>query len=128
MPLLCIAIFSIHSSAPPPIATISPPGETPTAGESFSLNCSVTLEDGGSLTDSVTVHWEAPIDIDTDINTQVMTTDFTVTHTSILKFTPIRTLHRGKYNCKAASNGGTDMATETLTVQSKKRSVCLSLV
>ena len=40
------ACYSIHSSAPPPKVDISPPGGTPTAGETSSLTCSVTLDVG----------------------------------------------------------------------------------
>ena len=116
--MLTIFLFPI---APPPIATISPLGGTPTAGESFSLTCSVTLADGGSLTDDLIVHWEAPVDINMNSAIQVMTTDSTVTRTSTLRFTPVRTSHGGKYTCKATTTGGTDVSIKALTVQSKLR-------
>ena len=114
-------LLYFYSPAPPPIATISPPGRTPTAGESFSLTCSVTLAGGGSLTDDLLVRWEVPVDINMDSDIQVLTRDSTVTRTSTLRFTTVRTSHGGKYTCKATTTGGTDMATETLLVQSEKR-------
>ena len=125
----CSAYFLLFlfPIAPPPIATISPPGGTPTAGEPFSLTCSVTLADGGSLTDDLLVHWEAPVDINMASAIQVLTADSTVTRTSTLTFTPVRTSHGGKYTCKATTTGGKDMSTKALTVQSKKRSIFLCL-
>ena len=135
--------YLLFPIAPPPIATISPLGGTPTAGEPFSLTCSVTLVDGGSLTNDLLVHWEAPVDINMDSAIQVLTADSTVTRTSrrgrfppvrtsvtrtsTLRFTPVRTSHGGKYTCKATTTGGTDMSTKALTVQSKKRSIFLCL-
>ena len=65
------------------------------------------------------MHWEAPVDINVDNDIQVITTDSTGTRTSVLQFTLLRTSHGGKYTCKATTTTGTDMATETLTVQSE---------
>ena len=112
--------YSIHSSAPPPKVSISPPGGTPTAGETFSLTCSVTLQDGGPLTEDLIVQWEAPVDISMDDKIQVVTGDSTGTRTSVLQFTPVLTSHGGQYTCKATTTTGADMATATLTVQSEK--------
>ena len=110
----------MHSSAPPPTVSISPPVGTPTAGEPFTLTCSVTLEDGGSLTKDLIVQWEAPVDINADNDIRVITDDSTGTRTSKLKFAVLRTSHGGQYTCKANTTTGTDVATETLTVQSEK--------
>ena len=74
------------------------------------------MEDGGSLTEDLNTQWITQVDIS---NVQVMTTDSTVSHTSTMRFIPVLTSHGGKYTCKATATGGTDMATETLTVQSK---------
>ena len=110
----------MHSSAPPPTVSISPPVGTPTAEEPFTLTCSVTLEDGGSLTKDLIVQWEAPVDINADNDIRVITADSTGTRTSELKFTPLRTSHGGQYTCRATTTTGTDEATETLIVQSEK--------
>ena len=118
--VVMFACFSIRSSAPPPKVDLSPPGGTPTAGETFSLTCSVTLEDGGPLTEDLTVQWEAPVDISMDSEIQVVTGDSTGTRTTVLQFTPVRASHGGQYTCKATTTTGTDMATATLTVQSEK--------
>ena len=122
---LCIvkyACYFIHSSAPPSKVDISPPGGTPTAGETFSLTCSVTLEDGGPLTEDLTVQWEAPVDIYINSEIQVVTggNHSTGTRTTELQFTPVRTSHGGQYTCKATTTTGTDMAPVALTVQSER--------
>jgi len=65
------------------------------------------------------VQWEGPVDINTDNDIQVNTTDSTVTRTSVLQFTLLRTSHGGQYTCKATTTTGTDMATEIITVQSE---------
>ena len=116
------------SSAPPPRVSISPPVGTPTAGEPFTLTCSVTLEDGGSLTEDLIVQWEAPVDISMENNIRVITADSTGTRTSELKFTPLRTSHGGQYTCKANTTTGMDEATETLSVQSEKIMTWYSII
>ena len=111
--------YFIHSSAPLPGVTISSTG-APTAGESFSLTCSVTLEDGGVLTEDLIVQWKAPVDTSMDRNIAVVNDTSTDTSTSTLQFTPVRTSHGGPYTCEATTTAGMDMATETLTVKSEK--------
>ena len=118
----------MHSSAPPPTVSISPPVGTPAAGEPFSLTCSVTLEDGGSLTEDLIVQWEAPFDINTDNDIRVTTADSTGTRTSELQFAVLRTSHGGQYTCRANTTTGTDVATESLIVQSEKILINLVLL
>ena len=122
MVILAYLLYFYFLAPPPIVSTVLSPGR-PTAGESFSLACSVTLADGGSLTEDLIVQWEAPVDIQMDSAIQVMTTDSTVTRTSTLRFTPVRTSHGGQYTCKATTNGGTDMSTKALTVQREKRCI-----
>ena len=87
----------------------------------FSHTCSVTLEDGGSLTEDLTVQWEAPVDIGVDSDIAVVTNEVsTLARTSALKFTPVRTSHGGQYTCKATTTAGMDVITETLVVKSEK--------
>ena len=112
---------SIHSTALRPRVAISTTG-TLTAGKLFSFICTVTLADGGSLTEDLTVQWVTPvgINIDTDSDIGMISTNSTVTRNSILKFTPLRTSHGGQYTCNATTTAGNDTATETLALQSEK--------
>ena len=114
-----ITCYSFGLSDPPPTVTISPP-EMPTAGESFSLTCTVTLAEGDSLIGDPAVQWMGPDGASIDSDTpQVMTDDSTVTYVSTLEFTPVQTSHRGQYTCRANSTSGTSMDAKILTVQSK---------
>ena len=110
------ALYSFNLLAPLPRVTISRSPGIPTAGRSFHLICTVTLEDDGSLTEDLNTQWITQVDIST---VQVMTTNSNFTRTSTLRFTPVLTSHRGNYTCKATATGGADMAAEILTVQSK---------
>ena len=65
------------------------------------------------------MQWEGPVDISIDNDIQVITTDSTGTRNSVLQFTLLRASHGGQYTCKATTTTGTDMATETITVQSE---------
>ena len=125
MHCVILTIYIIHSSAPLPGVTISSTG-TLTAGKPFSFFCTVTLADGGSLTEDLTVQWVTPasISVHTDRDIGIIITNSTGTSTSTLQFTPLRTSHGGQYTCKATTTAGNDSATETLTVQSERRYVC----
>ena len=113
--------YAINSTAPRPRVAISTTG-TLTAGRLFSFICTVTLEDGGSLTEDLTVQWVTPvgININTDSDIGILITNSIVAHNSTLKFTPLRTSHGGQYTCNATTTAGNDTATETLTLKSEK--------
>ena len=113
--------YAINSTAPRPRVAISPTG-TLTAGKLFSFICTVTLADGGSLTEDLTVHWVTPdgINIDMDSDIGIIIANSTLTHNRTLKFSPLRTSHGGQYTCNATTTAGSDTATETLTLQSEK--------
>ena len=115
--------YSFHPSVPPPRTTVSQPG-TQTAGETFSLTCSVILTVG----DSLSVQWTRP-DGSVVISSSIQNTttdDCTATYISTLELSPVRTSHGGQYKCRANSTGGNSLDTKNLTVQSEL--MCLLLV
>ena len=66
------------------------------------------------------MQWEAPVDFSMDSNIAVVINDVsTLTRTSALQFTPVRTSHGGQYACKATTTAGMECITETLTVKSE---------
>ena len=79
---------------------ITPTG-TPTAGETFSLNCSVTGTD-----DSATYQW-----FDSN-GTQLI-------NISQLQFSPLRASEGGAYSCRATVRGVVVEGTATVTVNCK---------
>ena len=100
----------------PPTVTISP-HETPTAGESFSLTCTVNLAEGDYIVgDSGSpVQWKGPDVASIKSTLQVMTN----TYISTLEFNPVRTSHGGEYICQATSTAGTIMDAANIIIQSE---------
>ena len=110
--------YSFHPSVPLPTPRISPPGR-PTAGELFSLTCTVIVTVGDSLID---VQWTGPDGavISSSIRQSLMMTDdCTMTYTSTLELSPVKTCHDGLYACQVTSTAGRVTANETLIVQSE---------
>jgi hypothetical protein len=79
------------------VATVTPIG-TPTAGETFSLDCSVS-----GIDDTATYQW-----FDSD-GTQL-------TNTSELQFSPLRASEGGVYTCQATVRGVVVEETTTVNV------------
>ena len=113
---MCIAVLWLHhlSALPDPEVMISPEDSTVTAGDSHTVQCTVT--DIPYLAVSPTVELIGP-------ENSVLATDmsFTLTHT----LDPVMTSHAGQYICRASdmiasvSVNVSDQNSSTLTVQSK---------
>ena len=86
---------------------------TNTAGETYSLVCSVTVN--GS-TDTPTITWLDPMNSQVPSEMHMVSTTGSM---STLTFTPLSASHAGTYTCKAALGG--EVLTDTLivTVQSE---------
>ena len=107
------------SEIPPPTTTAAPPTVTiisitssgsNTAGESYSLECTVTVT--GS-TDQPIITWLDPMD--NIITSGVVTTG----SMSTLTFNPLAASHAGTYTCRATLGSAMDSAFRTITVQSE---------
>ena len=87
--------FFIHSlDLSPPRINVKPKGN-PTAGETYSLECSVETEKGVRSTD-ISITWTTPSGA--SIKTENLTTNGTVTK-GTLAFSPLNTSHSGEYIC-----------------------------
>ena len=112
-----VHLYITHSLAlPPPEVMISPKVSTVTAGNSHTIQCTVT--DIPYLAVSPTVELIGPGDINTAL---AITTNLTLTHT----LDPVMTSLAGQYTCRASVMIASDsvdvsgQSTSTLTVQSK---------
>ena len=103
---------------PFPTITVSiSPAVTATAGETYSLVCSVT----GS-TDQPTITWlddGVQITSDSSRTVSATTSDGSNGHSSTLTFNPLSASHAGTYTCRAAVSGEVQTDTEVVTVQGK---------
>ena len=108
------AIDAPDTTTPPPLISISMapvvPSGTATAGESYSLECIVTVT--GS-TGQPNIIWLDPMD--NIITSGVMTNS----SMSTLTFNPLAASHAGTYTCRAALGSAMDSASRTITVQSE---------
>ena len=78
--------------------------DTPTAGETFSLNCSLS-----GTTDPVTYQWfEGPVSSGTQLSS-----------VSQLEFSPLRASDAGLYTCQATVGGVMVEGTTTVTISRK---------
>ena len=84
---------------------------TNTAGESYRLECSVTV--AGS-TDQPTITWLDPM------NNQITSGVETTGSMSTLTFNPLAASDGGTYTCRATLGGAMDSASWTITVQGTK--------
>ena len=114
----------------PPATTISPPSPsinvlpitsigTATAGESYSLKCSVTVT--GS-TDTPTITWlDNGVEISSSDPTRMvsMTTGSPGSYSSTLMFNPLSASDAGLYTCRAVLGSAVDTETMDVTVQSE---------
>ena len=78
----------------PPLINVKPKGN-PTAGETYSLECSVETEKGVRSMD-ISITWTTPSGA--TIKTENLTTNGTVTR-GTLAFSPLNTSHSGEYIC-----------------------------
>ena len=93
--------------------SITPSG-TNTAGETYSLVCSVTVT--GS-TDTPTIVWLDPIN--SQVPSEMVSTTGGI---STLTFNPLSTSHAGTYTCRATlTSGGMETDIMIVTVQGKCR-------
>ena len=78
------------------------PSGTQTAGEMYSLTCSIAVTEG--VVDTLTAHWSGP-GVNTDgvtaTNLSILTLGILSTFTLDLTFTPLRQSHDGDYTCRA---------------------------
>ena len=89
-----IATTAPPTTSPPPMLTVSiTPSGTSTAGEAYSLVCSVTVT--GS-TDTPTITWLDPMD--NQVPSEMVSTTGSM---STLTFSPLSTSHAGTYTCRA---------------------------
>ena len=96
--MLCCTLST--SDLPQPVVRVESDGDS-TAGEDFSLQCTVETEEGVRLED-ISIQWTGPdggqISSGGNIVIGNLTTDGTVT-TGSLQFSPLRTSDRGQYTC-----------------------------
>ena len=88
--------------------SITPYG-TNTAGEAYSLVCSVTVT--GS-TDTPTITWLDPMN--STVPSEMVSTTGSM---STLTFNPLSASHAGTYTCRATLGGAMGAAMEEITVQ-----------
>ena len=105
----------VTTAAPPPpvtvtVAPITSSGAA-TAGESYSLECTVTIT--GSI-DQPTITWLIG-PMDNTITSGVMTSG----GMSTLTFNSLSASHAGTYTCRATLGSAMDSASTTITVQSE---------
>ena len=96
-----------------PLTVAISPYEIPTAGESFSLICTVSLAEGDSLIGAVQCMGPDGVPVSRTHQTK------TNIYISTLEFNPVMTSHRGEYICQATSFAGAMMDATMLTVQSE---------
>ena len=99
---------------PPPTinVTITPSGSN-TAGETYSLVCSVTVTGHGS-TDTPTITWLDPMD--SQVPSEMVST---IGSMSTLTFNPLSVSHAGYYACIARLRDGDGMNQAIVTIQSE---------
>ena len=95
------------------VSPITPPSGTATAGESYSLECTVTVTGSN---DRPTITWlMGPMNNQMMITSVVVTTD----GMSTLTFNSLAASDAGTYTCRATLGSAMDSASTTITVQSK---------
>ena len=85
------------------MASIATPSGTNTAGETYSLVCSVTVT--GS-TDQPTITWFGPMN--NTVSSEIVNTTGSM---STLTFDPLSASHAGTYTCRATVGGLSDKST-----------------
>ena len=98
--------------APPAITvdiSITPPS-TGTAGESYTLECSVTVTGSN---DQPTITWLDPM------NNMITSGVVTTGSTSTLTFNQLAASHAGTYTCRATLGSDMDSASMTISVRSE---------
>ena len=95
--------------------SITPNSGSVTAGESYSLQCTVTVT--GS-TDQPTITWLYDASSDPIITVSV-TSGSAGSYSSRLMFNQLAASHAGTYTCRATLGSAVDSASTTITVQSE---------
>ena len=100
--------------SPPVTVTVSPitSSGTATAGESYSLECTVTVS--GSNDQPMITWLMGPMD-----NQMISSGVVTTGSMSTLTFNPLAASHAGTYTCRATLGSDMDSASTTITVQSE---------
>ena len=100
--------------------TITPGAAVFTAGQSYNLTCTATLE---NATRTPTVEWLGPnnnsLHGSSDITVGDTVTVNCSTYTTTLQFTTLRTSHSGQYSCQATLGAVNITAAVNVTVLSK---------
>ena len=99
---------------------VSHGGSPFTAGQSYNLTCTITLE---NATGSPTVEWLDPnsssLHSSSDITVGDTSLAYCSTYTTTLQFTTLRTSHGGQYSCQATLGDVNNTAAVNITVPSK---------
>ena len=92
-----------------------------TAGQSYNLTCTVTLE---NVAGTPTVKWLGPNNNPLQNNSNITVGDTVLvncsTYTTTLYFTTLRTSHGGQYSCQATLGVVNNTAAVNITVLSKR--------
>ena len=98
-PIFSVPTTGPSTTSPPPMVSVSITASgTNTAGETYSLVCSVTVT--GS-TDTPTITWFDSMD--STVPSDMVSTTGSM---STLAFNPLSTSHAGTYTCRATVDGG----------------------
>ena len=99
------------------VAPITSSGSN-TAGESYSLECTVTVT--GS-TDQPTITWMVNGAVISSTTTRMVSgiTGSAGSYSTTLTFNPLAASHAGTYTCRATLDSAMDSASTTITVQSE---------
>ena len=83
------------------VSVVLTPSDSPTAGKTYSLECSVN-----GTSDNATFQWlEGPTDNRTQLTTDGSRTINSTSSVSQLQFSPLRASHGGQYTCQATVMG-----------------------
>ena len=101
------------------ISVFIAPSGTNTAGETYSLVCSVTVT-GSANTPAITwLNGDIEITSDSSRTVSSTTSDGTNGYSSTLTFNPLSASHAGTYTCIAAVSGEEQSDMQVVTVQSE---------
>jgi len=110
---MALKVFYSNSSPLLPVSSLQvsiTPGANPTAGQSYTFACTITLQ--GGLTGTPTVQWRGPS------SDPITGEDFTVSTTPpyTLTIDPLRQSYDGQYTCQATIGTTTGSSSATLAV------------
>ena len=118
--VLCIFVIMNEFACYTASIIITPSG-SPTAGQSYSLECSIS-----GTSDSATFQWlDGPTDNRTQLTSDGSRTVDSTSSVSQLQFSPLRASHGGQYTCQATVVGVTVEGTATVEINRKSMAVVL---